>query len=924
MPENALESNVWARVSDGSQQPASVTTARRNTAVDNTGSSSETGCSPCDVAAGALRPQVRARGRMRASSSVDYHAPTRVEVSGIAAGSLQPLKEVGVPSSVRAVTLVAAVLGFVPGCQRTAPDSAPASSPLGAANRLPTGRLLDPAGISWNVGSMPLAMTLSPDGRKIIVLLNGYREQGVQVVDRATGRIDQTITQAAAFLGVAFSPDGETLFASGGNQDVVYRYAWSAGRATLADSIVLGVKTRNGGTRYPAGLAPSPDGRFLYVAENLADSLAVIEVATGRVIQRLATERWPYGVVASKDGRVYVSAWGGSTVSVFRPRAGGELDVAPRIRVGRHPSALLLNPDETRLFVASASTDRVTVVDTRENRVLTEIVDSPPGGPGEGSTPNALAISSDGMRLYVAEADNNAVAIVDLAPVTSGVATAAGSDRIVGRVPVQWYPTAVLVRGDSLITLAGKGRGTAPNPRGPGPRNQRASPDFDVTQYTLGQTSGTVLTSDLARAAGADLVALSARVARANRWNESRVEPKLPPFEHVIYIVKENRSYDQVFGDLRQADGDTSLVFFPRSVTPNHHALAERFGIFDRFFVNAEVSPDGHNWAMAAYTTDYLQKTVPQNYSLPSRGRTYDWEGLNRGALPQDDDDVAAPANGYLWNLAQRAGISFRNYGEFVVPAAADPRAALPPGYAGNKPFLRSHTNRDYPPFNLEIRDQKRADVWLADLARFTAAADMPKLQIVRLPNDHTSAGMAGAPSPRAQVGDNDLALGRVIEALTRSPFWGNTVVFVVEDDSQNGADHVDSHRSLLLLISAWNRPGVYHRFVNTTDVVATIERVLGLGSLSQFDHFGRPVTELFAQSPDLRPYTTLTPSVDLGERNPSAGRDARESGRLDLRFEDVADERLFNRILWRMVKGDATPYPGARRMSTLEFSRAR
>jgi len=357
-------------------------------------------------------------------------------------------------------------------------------------------------------------------------------------------------------------------------------------------------------------------------------------------------------------------------------------------------------------------------------------------------------------------------------------------------------------------------------------------------------------------------------------------------------------------------------------VSPNHHALAERFGVFDRFFVNAEVSPDGHNWSMAAYTTDYTQKTVPSNYSQPSRGRTYDWEGQNRNGIPADDDDVAEPANGYLWNLAQRAGLSFRNYGEFVIGGGG--RGQVPRGYLGNKPFLRSHTNPDFPPFNLDIRDQKRADIWLADLASFTARAEMPKLQIIRLPNDHTSGGKAGAPSPRAQVADNDLALGRIVEGLSKSPFWKSTLVVVVEDDAQNGSDHVDSHRSLLLLISAWNRPGVYHRFTNTTDVIATIERVLGLGSLSQFDHFGRPVTDIFVGAPDVRPYAALTPSVNLAELNPSGTRDARESAELDLRFEDLADEALFNRILWRMIKGDARPYPGARRMSSLEYSRAR
>ncbi len=815
--------------------------------------------------------------------------------------------------------LIAASLVFT-ACQRGAPEATPGASSLDSPRRLPTGRTLDPAGTSADVGSMPLAMTLSPDGRKVVVLLNGYREQGVQVVDRATGRVEQTLAQAAAFLGIAFAPDGRALYASGGNQDVVYRYAWRDDRATLTDSLVLAEKHGTSGTRYPGGLATSPDGRFLYVAENLGDSLAVIDLASRRVVQRLATERWPYGVAVAKDGTVYVSAWGGNTVSVFAPSKELALSPVARIRVGRHPSAVLLSADDSRLFVASASTDRIAVIDTKQRKVLTEIVDTPPGGPGEGSTPSAFALSGDGRRLFVAESDNNAIALIDLSPVTSGVSSATGDDRIAGRVPTQWYPTAVISRGDSLLALTGKGRGTGPNREGAGRPGGAAS--TDPRQYTLGQTSGTLLTSTLARASGAELDALSVRVAHANMWGSAPAGAALPPFEHVIYIVKENRTYDQMLGDLAQADGDTSLVFFPRAVSPNHHALAERFGIFDRFLVNAEVSPDGHNWSMAAYTTDYTQKTVPSNYSKPSRGRTYDWEGENRGTAPVDDDDVAAPANGYLWNLAQRAGTSFRNYGEFVIPEGG--RGEPPRGYLGNKPFLRSHTNAQFPGFDLAIPDQKRADIWLADLAGYTARAEKHKLQIIRLPNDHTSGGRAGAPSPRAQVADNDLALGRIVEGLSRSPFWKNTLVAVVEDDAQNGSDHVDSHRSVLLLISAWNRSGVYHRFVNTTDVIATIEKALSLGSLSQFDQFGRPVTDIFAASPDLRPYSAMTPAVNLAEKNPGGTRDARESAELDLRFEDMADEALFNRILWRMTKGDARPYPAARRMSSLEYFRAR
>ncbi len=820
--------------------------------------------------------------------------------------------------------LLAPIVLLASAC-RGGSDPAPNTVSLDAQGQLPTGRTLDPAGVAWDVGSMPLAMSLSPDGSKIVILLNGYREQGVQVLDRATGKIEQTATQTAAFLGLAFSPDGKTLYASGGNQDVVYRYAWSGNRASLTDSLVLAVKTRPNGNRYPAGLAPSPDGKYLYVAENLADSLAVIDLATGKVVQRLATERYPYGVAVTPDNSVFVSSWGGNTVAVFTRTASGALDAQHRIRVGRHPSALLLNGEGSRLFVASASTDRITVVDTKARRVQTELVDTPRGGPGEGSTPTALALSADGTRLYVAESDNNAIALIDLTSSTAGVAAAKGADNVVGRVPTHWYPTAVVARNDSLIVLTGKGRGTKANPDGPRPGLDRGEAGYNSNAYTLGQTSGTVLTSTAARASGAELDALSARVARANHWGEPRVDAVLPPFEHVIYIVKENRTYDQIFGDLPQADGDTSLVFFPRAVSPNHHALAERFGIMDRFFVNAEVSPDGHNWSMAAYTTDYTQKTVPQNYSRPSRGRSYDWEGQNRNVTPADDEDVAEPANGYLWNLAQRANVSFRNYGEFVVPEGGGRGGAtVPRGYTGVKPFLRSHTNPEYPAFDLNITDQRRADIWIADFKGFVATGVMPQLQILRLPNDHTSGARADAPSPKAQVADNDLALGRIVEAVSRSPFWKNTVIFVVEDDAQNGSDHVDSHRAPALIISAYNKPGVYHRFINTTDFIATMERVLKLGALSQFDFFGRPVTEIFGPSADLRPYAALTPAQRLDEVNKAGTREARESATLDLIFEDTADEQLFNQILWRTIKGPNVPYPGTRRMSTLEYARAR
>ena len=756
---------------------------------------------------------------------------------------------------------------------------------------------------------MPLNIAVAPGGNRVALLLNGWSRVGVQVVDWRTGRVTQTIDLPAAFLGLAFSPDGQWLCASGGNTDQVYRFRWTGDSAVLADSIALAPRsgTRRSGSRYPAQLAFSPNGQRLYVAENLADSLAVIDMASGAVVQRLAAGRYPYGVVVAPDGRVYVSAWGGGNVARYSP-AGEKLLPADWIPVGRHPSALLLNRSGSRLYVASASTDRIAVIDTKSGQRVAELRDPPPSGPDEGSTPNALALSPDEARLFVAEADANAVAVFDVSP--------SGGERLVGRIPTGWYPAALVAAGSSLLVANGKGSGTHANPDGPGPRMSREH-QGSGKNGTLGQLSGTLSVIDVASLDARAFEKLSSRVAQANGWSATVRSGRYPPFEHVIYIIRENRTYDQVLGDLSPADGDTSLVYFGRDVTPNAHALAARFGAFDRFFVNAEVSADGHNWTTAAYASDYVEKTVQPNYS--GRGRSYDYEGTNRGVVPTDD--VNEPASGYLWTLAARAGVSLRNYGEFVVPDGARGSAAH---FVGNKPELAGNTNPDFPGFNLDIPDQKRADVWLAELATYVARGSMPALEIVRLPNDHTSGGSAGKPTPRAAVADNDLALGRMIAALTRTPFWKSTVVFVLEDDAQNGPDHVDSHRSPLLVISPYNRPGVYHRFTNTTDVVRTIEGILKFGSLSHFDYFGRPLTDVWSADPDVRPFDTITPAVPLDERNPAATRGARESRRLVLDTEDASDDDDFSRILWQVVKGFDKPYPGPTRMALLEARRGR
>ena len=760
--------------------------------------------------------------------------------------------------------------------------------------RLSTGAMLDPIAQPKTVGNFPLAMVASPDGNQLVLLLSGWRQRGIQVIDRASGDVLQTLEQTAAFIGLTFSSDGKTLYASGGNDDAIYVYRWDTGRATADGTIPLHAPKKDpkaSGIFYPAGLAVSPDGRFLYAAENLGDSVAVIDLAARAVVQRVVTDRYPYAVAVDRS-RAYVSCWGDSTVNAFSRNANGLLSRRSRIAAGRHPSALLLRG--SRLYATSATTDSTAVIDTATRKIVKTLNDPPPSGPREGSTPNALVASADGKRLFVAEADNNAVAVFD---VTTG--------KLLGRIPTDWYPSALARVERTIYVVCSKGNGTRPNPN----RAQPGKPNPPKnTDYILGQLNGSLIS--FPENVG-QLVALSQRVAKANGWTATRTASKYPPFKHVIYIIKENRTYDQVFGDMPDGDGDPSLVYFDSSSSPNHHALATRFGLFDRFFVNAETSAQGHNWSTAAYSSDYLEKTMPPNYA--GDGRDYDYEGTNRGRMVSDDDDVNSPSTGYLWDLAVRKGISLRDYGEFVVRGAevGQNRSAVP-----TKSALIGATCPDYVGWNLDVTDQVRTDVWLEEFNRHVAGGNLPAFEIIRLPNDHTAGAAANKPTPRAYMADNDLALGRMVDALSHSPYWRDTVMFVLEDDAQSGPDHVDAHRSVLLVISAYNRAGVVHRFTNTTDVIATIEEILRLDSLSQFDHFGRPLRSIFASEPDLTPYTVLKPAVDLNEKNPP-GKVADESAKLDFSRADAADDDAFNRILWRVIKGEDVPYPGATRAPT-------
>jgi DNA-binding beta-propeller fold protein YncE len=758
---------------------------------------------------------------------------------------------------------------------------------------LPNGLRLDPVGEVIDLGSVPLGMAVAPGGDKVAVVLSGWREQGLQIVDLKSRRVTQTLEQPAAFLGVVFARDGKHLYVSGGNDDSVFVYSWDNGGAKFERKIVLGQqKPDKTGSRYPAGLAVSTRGNLLYVAENVGDDVAAVNPDSGQIVQRLRTDHYPYGIEVAADGRVYVSAWAADSVSIFKMRKDGKLKSSGKVTVGRHPSTLASNKSGSRLFVALAGSDEIAVVDTKAKRVVQRLSDATPAGPSEGSTPNAMAISADESKLFIAEADNNAVAAFDLSG--SGTRTTP-----IARIPTDWYPTAIIDSNNQLLVLCGKGHGSHANPDGPIPGERLTR----RTGYDLGQLNGSlrILSSNFDSATLADY---SRRVLEANNWQEQRSAKAYPPFKHVIYIIKENRTYDQVFGDLKEGDGDPSLVFFPQVVSPNHHALALRFGLLDRFFTNSEVSSQGHMWSTAAYVTDYDEKTVHSMYSDRRAGI--------------DDEEIDEPGNGFLWNLAQKKGITFRDYGEMV----NDPKS---PEWATTKRRgLPEHINLAYAPFNMAVSDQSRADVWLAEFKQFVEKDNLPQLEILHLPNDHTAGGHAGFHTPKALVADNDLALGRIIEALSHSPYWKDTVVFVLEDDSQNGPDHVDSHRSPALIISTYNRSGTIHRFANTTDVIAAMEDILSLDRMSKFDYFSRSLADVFSGTPDLAPYTALTPQQDMNEMNPKNSAAGEMSKALDFSKPDRIDDALFNRILWRMMKGEeAFPVVGAKSpVHALQLSR--
>jgi YVTN family beta-propeller protein len=629
-------------------------------------------------------------------------------------------------------------------------------------------------------------------------------------------------------------------------------------------------------TRFPAGLALSGDGSVLCVVENLADSLRIVDLERGGATEVPVGHR-PYGVVLSEDGRTaWVTNWGGDSVSVVDvPGA----RVRTTVTVGTHPSAITRNPKRPEVYVADSDSDTVSVIDTARGRRVRTVPMAPYRGAPVGSSPNGLAVAPDGATLYVANAGNNDVAVVRLADRHA-------PDRLAGLIPTAWYPTAVAVSpdGKTLFVANGKGLGAGPNPRGPNPERDTHDPDQSVASMMDGTVSVIPVPGDAALARD------SAQVRSDN--GDGQADPGRPrsPIHHVIYVIKENRTYDQVMGSLGRGNGDPSLNLFGEESAPNQRALARQFVTFDNFYADAEVSADGWNWSTAGTANSYVQKTWPARYS--KRNRPYDFEGGELATAPG-----RRPDRSYLWDALDAAGVSYRNYGAWT--------SGTPAKVAATAPGLAAHTDTAYPAFVLGITDQTRIDEWLREFRGYEQHGDLPEFEFIRLPNDHTAGTKPGLPTPKAMVADNDLALGRLVDALSHSRFWATTAVFVVEDDAQDGPDHVDAHRTVAQVISPYTRTGrVDSTFYSTVSMLRTMELIVGLPPLTQFDGAATPMTTAFTDRRNLTPYSLRTPTQPLDERNSWASPMAAQSAAMDFSVEDAAPDDLLGEAVWQSVKG--------------------
>lgn len=808
--------------------------------------------------------------------------------------------------------------------------------------QLPNQWRLRPVGRQLEVGDFPVNLATHPSGQFMAVLHAGMREHEIVIVDlnRTRQKIVNRVSVDQTFYGLCFSPDGKKLYASGAEFEVVHEFDFERGLLGNTKTINL-----NGTVEklIVGGLSTDAKGRDLFVCATWGDAVFRVpldnpnnrvaipvvrqdakgdkkEAAKGNPPSppdgrkeegapkaKLPDPCHPYVVLVHPEGKkAYVSLWATTTVGVIDLEKNELVGYLP---TAEHPTEMAFSPDAKTLYIACANSTKVSVIDTATDTPLQTINCALYPTAPNGNTPNSLCLSPDGEMLFVANADNNNLAVFNVQDPRAA--------KPLGFIPVGWYPTSVRFNPSDKRLYVANGKGTIPKPNRSGPNPNIGFSQSSALPEYIGQLyKGCVSTIDVPTpermAAYTKQAYLCAPLKDKNEvLNEGvatdnpipRVLGEKSPIKHVIYVVKENRTYDQIFGDMPEGNGDKEICLFPEPVTPNHHKLAREFVLLDNIYVDGEVSADGHEWSMGAYATDFVEKFWPLSYRGGARNKIgYPSEG--------NYDYAARPSGGYLWDRAAEVGVTYRSYGEWVTNGKKRADGTYENGTANVK-ALEGHFDPKFVGYDTDYPDVKRAERFIEELKEFEKKGEYPQLTILRLPNDHTSGTRVGKLTPTAQVADNDLALGLVVEAVSQSKFWKDTAIFVIEDDAQNGPDHVDAHRVAALVISPYTKRGhVDSTMYSTASMLRTMELILGLKPMSQFDAAARPMYNSFTAKPTLTAYQHETPKTDLNAKNLAGAWGAEWSEKADLSREDAADDLKLNEVIWKSVKGPHSRVP--------------
>lgn len=766
---------------------------------------------------------------------------------------------------------------------------------------LPNGWKLSPAGKSFALGDLPLNMAVSNSKKFIAVTNNGVSAHSIMLIDVKSARVIDSTIIPKAWYGLTFSASDQFLYAAAGHDNKIVKYEIAQNKLVKKSEIILGAAWPN--RIAPAGLTFDAKRQKLYVVTRDNRSLYVIDAKTEKIEKQYGLDGEAYMSVMSADSKeLFISCWGCDQVLVF--------DVEKQawkspIRVGDNPNEMLLSANGQQLYVCNSNDNTVSVINIQAKKIIETLdVALYPNSPS-GSTTNGLALDPIKKILYIANADNNCLAVFDVAKPGKSVSK--------GFIPVGWFPTNIKFIQNKIWVSNGKGNTSLANPYGPRPIKNGEEvilhgADINApkeVQYIGSMFKGTM--SVIPSPSAKDLVVYSKAVYRNASYTPNKSEladkdaPGFPipmkmgqksPIKYVFYVIKENRTYDQVLSDVKGGNGDTTLLLFGRKYTPNQHAIAEKFVLLDNFYVDSEVSADGHMWSMGAYATDYMEKSWPTSYG-----------GKGGGIYGDAEKNVVLNKNGYIWDECNRFGVSFRTYGEFVT--AGKPTI----------PVLNNHFNPSFPSYSLAIMDTTRLRIWKTEFDQMVKENRVPQFNTLRMGNDHTEGLRIGRPTPYAHVADNDYAVGLLIETLSKSPIWNETAVFILEDDAQNGADHVDAHRSTAYVAGGFvKRNYVDHTPYSTSSMLRTMELILGLNPMSQYDAAAMPMWRCFDSEAKSFDFKAIKPNVDLQARNVVRNEWQRRSELFNFDKEDANNDVAFNLVLWHGLKGNAIPFPGPTR----------